>query len=143
MGAPPINPEIALQPRPLNSFNSAKAHLSLAPIHPHTLKEKKKNQTLLLLIHCSPTQQKTKKRKNKNGIMNMGEERISALSVRLFLKEFCVEFLNGAYNPVMRYARSCIVSDAGAVTDSSHYLWSLRFFMNFNRHYNFRVKYVR
>lgn len=71
-------------------------------------------------------------------------ERTSALSVRLILKEFCIEFLNAAYNPVMKYSKSCIVS--GAQTNQSEttcYLWALRFFMEFNRHYKFEVKYVR
>nr|WJN01327.1 timeout protein [Pachycrepoideus vindemmiae] len=93
-------------------------------------------------LDFSVTKQKTKKRKNKNELMSLGEERVSALSVRLFLKEFCVEFLNGAYNPVMRYVRSCINGTGAVASDASHYLWALRFFMNFNRHYNFRVKYV-
>lgn len=75
---------------------------------------------------------------------NPRSERTSALSVRLFLKEFCVEFLNAAYNPVMKYARSCIVAAAqGDQSEATCYLWSLRFFMEFNRHYKFEVKYVR
>lgn len=32
-------------------------------------------------------------------------ERKSAFSVRLFLKEFCVEFLHGAYNTLMKHVR--------------------------------------
>ncbi len=72
------------------------------------------------------------------------EDRVPALSVRFMLKEFCVEFLNGAYNPVMKYARSVITGDAGSNNvDTSHYMWALRFFMCFNRCYNFRIKYVR
>ncbi|XP_058798651.1 protein timeless homolog isoform X2 [Phymastichus coffea] len=94
-------------------------------------------------LDFSVTKRKTKKHKARGseGASSSGkqEERLSALSVRLFLKEFCVEFLAAAYNPVMRYARSCI---NGNQADASHYLWALRFFMNFNRHYKFRVKYV-
>ncbi|XP_011499954.1 PREDICTED: protein timeless homolog [Ceratosolen solmsi marchali] len=93
-------------------------------------------------LNFSVTKQKMKKRKNNSGIMSFGDERVSALSVRLFLKEFCVEFLNGAYNPVMSYARSCIIGGNYATVDASHYLWALHFFMSFNRHYKFRVKYV-
>ena len=71
-------------------------------------------------------------------------ERTSALSVRLVLKEFCIEFLNAAYNSVMRYARSSIVGDArNNQSEVTCYLWALRFFMEFNRHYKFEVKYVR
>lgn len=35
-------------------------------------------------------------------------ERKSAFSVRLFLKEFCVEFLHGAYNTLMKHVRVSI-----------------------------------
>ncbi|KAK0085626.1 hypothetical protein PV325_004747 [Microctonus aethiopoides] len=48
---------------------------------------------------------KVKKPKNRVLIEPPNEERMSALSVRLFLKEFCMEFLIGAYNPVMRHAK--------------------------------------
>ncbi|XP_011305481.1 protein timeless homolog [Fopius arisanus] len=86
---------------------------------------------------------KLKKPKNKVPIEATPEERTSALTVRLFLKEFCVEFLNGAYNPVMRYAKSCIIGGShSAMADASHYLWAMRFFMEFNRHYKFQVKLV-
>ncbi|XP_014475495.1 PREDICTED: protein timeless homolog [Dinoponera quadriceps] len=83
---------------------------------------------------------RVKKRKDKIGPQETKEERMSVLSVRLFLKEFCVEFLSGAYNPVMKFGRSCIIN--GDVPDTVSYLWALRFFMEFNRHYKFEVKYV-
>ncbi|KAL2717469.1 protein timeless isoform X1, partial [Vespula squamosa] len=86
---------------------------------------------------------KVKKPKNKLAMQDSTNERRSALSVRLFLKEFCVEFLNGVYNPVMRYGKSCIISDVQCdTTEGSCYLWALRFFMEFNRCYKFQVKYV-
>ncbi|EFN81173.1 Protein timeless-like protein [Harpegnathos saltator] len=84
-----------------------------------------------------------KRRKDKIGLQDAKEERMSALNVRLFLKEFCVEFLSGAYNPVMRFGRSCIINGIhGDVSETVSYLWALRFFMEFNRHYKFQVKYV-
>ncbi|KAG8037721.1 hypothetical protein G9C98_005932, partial [Cotesia typhae] len=85
---------------------------------------------------------KMKKPKNRVFVEPAVEERMSALSVRLFLKEFCVEFLIGAYNPVMRYAKSFIIGDSADKSDGIHYFWALRFFMEFNRHYKFQVKYV-
>ncbi|KAI4503294.1 hypothetical protein M0802_001516 [Mischocyttarus mexicanus] len=86
---------------------------------------------------------KVKKPKNKQAMLDSMHERVSVLSVRLFLKEFCVEFLNGVYNPVMKYAKSCIINDVQSNTsESSCYLWALRFFMEFNRCYKFQVKYV-
>ncbi|XP_076297468.1 circadian regulator timeout [Lasioglossum baleicum] len=80
--------------------------------------------------------------KNRRVMSDPRGARSSTLSVRLFLKEFCVEFLNAAYNPVMRYARSCIMGNQGEQSEATCYLWALRFFMEFNRHYKFEVKYV-
>ncbi|KAK9294394.1 hypothetical protein QLX08_010973 [Tetragonisca angustula] len=86
---------------------------------------------------------KVAKPKNKRPMTDPRNERTSALSVRLVLKEFCIEFLNAAYNSVMRYARSSIVGDArNNQSEVTCYLWALRFFMEFNRHYKFEVKYV-
>lgn len=81
--------------------------------------------------------------KNRRFVEARLEERISALSVRLFLKEFCVEFLNASYNAVMKYAKHCIVgSNQAASLDVSYFFWTLRFFMEFNRHHKFQVKYI-
>jgi timeless len=41
-------------------------------------------------------------------LKDSGIERKSAFSVRLFLKEFCVEFLQGAYNTLMKHIRVSI-----------------------------------
>ncbi|KAM0735754.1 Protein timeless-like protein [Formica fusca] len=86
---------------------------------------------------------RVKRRKDKMGVQDAKVERTSVLSVRLFLKEFCVEFLSGAYNPVMKFARSCIINVTHCeASETTSYLWALRFFMEFNRHYKFEVKYV-
>ncbi|XP_033610217.1 protein timeless homolog [Cryptotermes secundus] len=57
-------------------------------------------------------QDKTKQRRPKNRLPMRDEElqRRSAFSIRLFLKEFCVEFLNGAYNTLMYHVKvsACI-----------------------------------
>ena len=37
-------------------------------------------------------------------------KRRSTLAIRLFLKEFCVEFLHGAYNNLMSVVRDNVVS---------------------------------
>lgn len=50
-------------------------------------------------------QAKTKRPKNKVPMKADGDKRRSAFSVRLFLKEFCVEFLNGSYNRLMHYVK--------------------------------------
>lgn len=99
---------------------------------------------IMLISMWFQSQKKMSKPKNKRPIMDPRGERTSTLSVRLFLKEFCVEFLNAAYNPVMKYARSCIIGATSTEqTETICYLWTLRFFMEFNRHYKFEVKYVR
>ncbi|XP_011173663.2 protein timeless homolog isoform X1 [Solenopsis invicta] len=86
---------------------------------------------------------RVKRRKDKMSLQDPKEERTSALSVRLFLKEFCVEFLSGVYNSVMKFTRSCFINDThGQAVETAVYLWALRFFMEFNRHYKFQVKYV-
>ncbi|RLU24932.1 hypothetical protein DMN91_003023 [Ooceraea biroi] len=86
---------------------------------------------------------RVKRRKDKMGLQDVKQDRTSTISVRLFLKEFCVEFLSGAYNPVMKFARYCIINCAyGEASETTPYLWALRFFMEFNRHYNFQPKYV-
>ncbi|KOC61872.1 Protein timeless like protein [Habropoda laboriosa] len=94
-------------------------------------------------LNFSQDKKKMSRPTNKRPMSNPRGERTSTLSVRLALKEFCVEFLNAAYNPVMKYSRSCIVGAAHSnPIEITCYLWALRFFMEFNRHYKFQVKYV-
>ncbi|XP_017893332.1 protein timeless homolog isoform X2 [Ceratina calcarata] len=94
-------------------------------------------------LNFGQVKNKMAKPKNKRPLADPRGERTSALSVRLFLKEFCVEFLNAAYNPVMKHARSCIIAAAqGEQIETTCYLWAMRFFMEFNRNYKFEVKYV-
>ncbi|PSN55766.1 Protein timeless [Blattella germanica] len=69
-------------------------------------------------------------------------ERRSDFSVRLFLKEFCVEFLNGAYNTLMYHVKDGLVRAKAQANDESYYMWALKFFMEFNRNYKFQVKLV-
>lgn len=87
--------------------------------------------------------QKSKTPKNRLPIPNVQTERRSAFSIRLFLKEFCVEFLNGAYNALMCQVKRNLVRAKAQANDESYYLWALRFFMEFNRLYKFEVKLVR
>ena len=73
-----------------------------------------------------------------------GEEakRRSTLSVRLFLKEFCIEFLSGAYNTLMLIVKDSLNRQRAQQNDESYYLWSIRFFMEFNRNYEFRAEVI-
>jgi timeless len=86
---------------------------------------------------------KPKTPKNRMPIKTNTFERRSAFSIRLFLKEFCVEFLNGAYNTLMYHVKDNLVRARAQAHDESYYLWALRFFMEFNRCYKFEVKLVR
>ncbi|CAK1598882.1 unnamed protein product [Parnassius mnemosyne] len=79
------------------------------------------------------------KPKNRRPVESGVLERRSAFAVRLFLKEFCIEFLNSSYNSLMHYVKDVLVRSKGQQNDESYYLWSLKFFMEFNRGYNFQV----
>lgn len=85
---------------------------------------------------------KPKTPKNRLPIKASQTERRSAFSIRLFLKEFCVEFLNGSYNTLMYHVKDNLVRAKAQVHDESYYLWAMRFFMEFNRCYKFEVKLV-
>ena len=65
-------------------------------------------------------------------------KRRSTLAIRLFLKEFCVEFLHGAYNNLMSVVRDNLVRHKAQNNDQTYYLWSIKFFMEFNRECKFR-----
>ncbi|CAH1404037.1 unnamed protein product [Nezara viridula] len=80
--------------------------------------------------------------KNRLPLKCESAERRSALSVRLILKQFCVEILNAAYNPLMRHVKDCLVRGKSQNNDESYYFTALKFFMEFNRKYKFQVKLV-
>ena len=69
-------------------------------------------------------------------------KRRSTLAIRLFLKEFCVEFLHGAYNNLMSVVRDNVVRHKAQNNDETYYLWAMKFFMEFNREYKFRPELV-
>ncbi|XP_049842526.1 protein timeless homolog [Schistocerca gregaria] len=85
---------------------------------------------------------KVKTPKNRQPLKSEVVERRSAYSVRLFLKEFCSEFLIGAYNTLMYHVKSNLVRAKTQANDESYYLWAMKFFMEFNRNYKFQVKLV-
>lgn len=85
-------------------------------------------------------QQKTPR--NRTPLVSNQVDRRSAFTIRLFLKEFCIEFLNGAYNNIMQYVKGVLARHSGDNQDESYYLWALSFFMAFNRHYKFEVKLI-
>jgi len=83
-----------------------------------------------------------KKRKKQLPAKEMGEERRSTLSIRLFLKNFCTEFLQNCYNPLMNIVKDNIKHGRSQENDETYFLWAMRFFMEFSRHHDFRVDYI-
>ncbi|XP_055851009.1 protein timeless homolog [Episyrphus balteatus] len=60
--------------------------------------------------------------------------RRSAFSVRLCLREFCIEVLRSAYNTLVRQVRRVLERNSGSTShDDSYLLWAVKFFMEFNR----------
>lgn len=60
---------------------------------------------IINVIFINEFQKPLKTPRNRLPMRDSGIERKSAFSVRLFLKEFCVEFLHGAYNMLMKHVR--------------------------------------
>ncbi|XP_054279540.1 protein timeless homolog [Macrosteles quadrilineatus] len=80
--------------------------------------------------------------KNKQAMKDNKPKRRSPFSVRLFLKNYSIEFLNGAYNTLMRKVRENLVRGKNNKDDEKYYFWAMSFFMQFNRLYNFQVKLI-
>lgn len=70
------------------------------------------------------------------------EKRRSALNVRLFLREFCVDFLENCYNRLMYLVKESLIREQTQQHDETYYLWALSFFMAFNRGSSFRADLV-
>ncbi|XP_073408343.1 protein timeless homolog isoform X2 [Dendrobates tinctorius] len=66
----------------------------------------------------------------------------SALNVRFFLKEFCVDFLENCYNRLMFLVKDHLIRERAQQHDETYYLWSMAFFMAFNRVHKFRPEFV-
>uniref|UniRef100_UPI0037E7CBCE protein timeless homolog isoform X1 n=1 Tax=Semicossyphus pulcher TaxID=241346 RepID=UPI0037E7CBCE len=70
------------------------------------------------------------------------DKRRSALNVRLFLREFCVDFLENCYNHLMYLVKENLIREQSQQHDETYYLWALSFFMAFNRGNGFRADFV-
>lgn len=93
----------------------------------------------------------TDKKRVKKSFRNVREtgtiERKSAFSVRLFLREYCIEVLRSSYNNLVRQVRKILErnahgQEASGGHDDSYLLWAIRFFMEFNRASGFKVELV-
>ncbi|XP_025082502.1 protein timeless homolog isoform X2 [Pomacea canaliculata] len=83
-----------------------------------------------------------KKPKNRQPITDKPVIRRSTLSIRLSLKEFCVQFLENAYNPLMYAVKDNLAREATQDLDETYYLWAMQFFMAFCRHHSKHVDFV-
>ncbi|EDO48937.1 predicted protein, partial [Nematostella vectensis] len=88
--------------------------------------------------------EKSAPRKRKNQIIakEMTVERRSTLSIRLFLQGFCKQFLEHCYNPLLYVVRDNLMHERSQENDESYFLWAMKFFMEFTRHFDFRVDFV-
>ncbi|XP_068266009.1 protein timeless homolog isoform X3 [Nyctibius grandis] len=68
--------------------------------------------------------------------------RRSARNVRLFLRQFCQDFLEGCYNRLMLLVKDQLVREKAQQHDETYYLWATAFFMAFNRRRGFRPELV-
>ncbi|XP_075147569.1 circadian regulator timeout [Haematobia irritans] len=78
------------------------------------------------------------KQQQKRSFRHIREEaqvtRRSAFSVRLCLREYCIEVLRSAYNTLVRQVRRVLERNSASTShDDSYLLWAIRFFMEFNR----------
>ncbi|XP_044143469.1 protein timeless homolog isoform X1 [Bufo gargarizans] len=80
--------------------------------------------------------------KRKQQAKDTETRRRSALNVRLFLKEFCIDFLENCYNRLMYIVKDHLVREKAQQHDETYYLWSMAFFMAFNRVHQFRPELV-
>lgn len=71
-------------------------------------------------------------------------ERQSAFTIRLFLREFCIEILTSAFNNIIYQVRRALERSRGrdAGNDESYLLWAIRFFLEFNRLNDFKLALV-
>ncbi|KAM8866975.1 protein timeless homolog isoform 2-T2 [Synchiropus picturatus] len=80
--------------------------------------------------------------KRNRRMQECNEKRRSALNVRLFLREFCVDFLENCYNRLMYLVKESLIREQSEQHDETYYLWALSFFMAFNRGNGFRADLV-
>ncbi|XP_045618399.2 protein timeless homolog [Procambarus clarkii] len=83
-----------------------------------------------------------KRPKHRLPMRESSTTRRSTLAIRLFLQEFCIEFLNGAYNSIMYIVKDNLNRARAQEHDESYYLWAIKFFMEFNRHHQFKIELV-
>ncbi|KAM8802105.1 protein timeless homolog isoform 1-T1 [Rhynchonycteris naso] len=71
--------------------------------------------------------------KRRQAAQELSVQRRSALNVRLFLRDFCLEFLENCYNRLMGLVKDNLLREKAQQHDETYYMWALAFFMAFNR----------
>ncbi|XP_050412859.1 protein timeless homolog [Patella vulgata] len=90
-------------------------------------------------ITLNDKKRNTRVSKNRQPIKDTEFTRRSTLSIRLSLKEFCVQFLENCYNPLMFAVKDNLLREKTQEHDETYYMWSVRFFMEFCRFHSKRV----
>ncbi|XP_055901939.1 protein timeless homolog [Eupeodes corollae] len=93
------------------------------------------HQSLERAVAIDFDREKERQKKSHRIIKEEGQTvRRSAFSVRLCLREFCIEVLRSAYNNLVRQVRRVLERNTGSTShDDSYLLWAVKFFMEFNR----------
>ncbi|XP_070266079.1 protein timeless homolog [Myotis yumanensis] len=76
--------------------------------------------------------------KRRQAARELSIQRRSALNVRLFLRDFCSEFLENCYNRLMGLVKDNLLREKAQQHDETYYMWALAFFMAFNRAASFK-----
>lgn len=76
--------------------------------------------------------------KRRQAAQELSIQRRSALNVRLFLRDFCSEFLENCYNRLLGSVKDNLLREKAQQHDETYYMWALAFFMAFNRAASFR-----
>ncbi|KAI4891573.1 hypothetical protein NFI96_016569 [Prochilodus magdalenae] len=71
--------------------------------------------------------------KRKQMARDSESQRRSVLNVRLFLREFCSDFLDNCYNRLMYLVKESLIREHAQQHDETYYMWAMSFFMAFNR----------
>ncbi|XP_065094550.1 protein timeless homolog [Ochlerotatus camptorhynchus] len=106
------------------------------------------HQSLQKALQMEFDTDKQRVKKNFRNVQETGTvERQSAFSVRLFLREYCIEVLRSSYNNLVRQVRKILErhthgQEISGGHDDSYLLWAIRFFMEFNRASGFKLELV-
>ncbi|KAK2492151.1 hypothetical protein MC885_010070 [Smutsia gigantea] len=76
--------------------------------------------------------------KHRRTAQELSAQHRSTLGVRLFLRDFCSEFLENCYNRLMGSVKGLLLRERAQQHDEVYYMWALAFFMAFSRAASFQ-----